>query len=156
PAVVPQLIERLHYDALDIVSAARKLGEAMEPTALSPIRERLSKIGNRLSNVVIGRQMKDPLTGFFVIRRDAFMKITPLLSGPGFKLLLDNLHSEKALRHPELPFDFGRRMAGESKLDTYVPWQYATFLLSKMTKGVVPASLISFLVVGASGLFVHF
>lgn len=156
PAVVPQLVERLRGEALDIVSAARKLDDAMEPTALSPMRERLSKIGNRMSNLVIGRQMNDPLTGFFVIRRDAFMKIAPRLSDPGFKLLLDILHSEKTLRHAELPFDFGRRMAGESKLDTYVAWQFATFLLSKMTKGVVPASLISFLVVGASGLFVHF
>ena len=73
----------------------------------------LSKIGNRLSRFVLGRDIADPLTGFFVIRRDAFLRVAPQLRDPGFKLLLDILSSDRELRHCEVPFDFGQRLHGE-------------------------------------------
>ena len=104
---------------------------------------------------MLGRDIADPLTGFFVIRRDAFLRVAPQLRDPGFKLLLDILSSDRELRHSEVPFDFGQRLHGESKLDSFVAWQFATYLMSRLTRGIVPASLISFLIVGGSGVFVH-
>lgn len=71
-------------------------------------------------------------------------------------MLLDILHSNKALKHAEVPFYFGVRLNGQSKLDGYVIWKFVTFLLSKSTAGGLPVSLISFLLVGGSGIFVHF
>ncbi|NTI44586.1 glycosyltransferase [Rhizobium rhizogenes] len=155
PAVVPQLVQRLQSGSLDVVSAARRLDEGVNPAALSALRRRISDCGNALSSIVIGRRMTDPLTGFFVIRRDSFLEIAPRLGDPGFKLLLDILHTKKSLRHAEVPFDFGVRVNGESKLDACVLWRFATFLMSKMTGSILPANLISFLCVGASGVLVH-
>ena len=97
----------------DIVSAARRLDEGIDVSALGPFRLGLSKIGNRLSRFVLGRDIADPLTGFFVIRRDAFLRVAPHLRDPGFKLLLDILSSDRELRHSEVPFDFGQRLHGE-------------------------------------------
>lgn len=156
PAVLIEMIERMERDGLDIVSAARRLEEDQALEGLSPLRRRLSQIGNALSSFVIGRRLSDPLTGFFLIRRDRFLEIAPKLGDPGFKLLLDILYSDMTLRHGEVYFDFGTRLHGSSKLDSYVLWKFATFLMSKMTKGIVPANLISFLFVGGSGVFVHF
>ncbi|KRB53082.1 glycosyl transferase [Rhizobium sp. Root708] len=156
PAVINEMAERLESDKLHIVSAARRLEQDQELEGLSPIRQKLSTFGNWLSSRVLGRKLIDPLTGFFVIRRDSFIETAPHLGDPGFKLLLDILYSNKALRHAEVPFDFGVRLAGQSKLDSYVVWKFVTFLLSKMTGGLVPVSLISFLLVGGSGIFVHF
>lgn len=155
PAIVPRLVQRLQSGTLDVVSAARRLDEGVNPVALSALRRRMSDYGNALSSFVIGRRLSDPLTGFFIIRRDIFLEIAPRLGDPGFKLLLDILHSKKSLRHAEVPFDFGIRMNGESKLDACVLWRFATFLMSKMTGGVLPANLISFLCVGATGVLVH-
>nr|WP_222857895.1 glycosyltransferase [Rhizobium cauense] len=156
PAVIQEMVERLERDGLHIVSAARRLERDQEMEGLSPLRQKLSTFGNWLSGIVLGRTLSDPLTGFFIIRRDSFLQTAPHLGDPGFKLLLDILHSNKALRHGEVPFDFGVRLHGQSKLDVYVIWKFVTFLLSKLTGGILPVSLISFLLVGGSGIFVHF
>jgi dolichol-phosphate mannosyltransferase len=152
---IKRMIEPIRAGEAEIVSAARQLDKGIDAAALGPFRVTLSKLGNRLSAFVLGRDIADPLTGFFVIRREAFLHAAPALRDPGFKLLLDILSSDRKLRHSEVPFDFGQRLHGESKLDSYVAWQFATYLLSKFAGGFVPASLISFLIVGGSGVFVH-
>jgi dolichol-phosphate mannosyltransferase len=155
PAVVKSLLDPIRSGEAEVVSAARRLDDGLDEATLHPLRARLSKAGNWLSSLVLGRKVDDPLTGFFAIRREAFINVAPELRDPGFKLLLDILSSDHKLRHREVPFDFGQRLSGESKLDSFVAWQFATFLASKLTRGVVPASLISFLIVGGSGVFVH-
>ena len=155
PEIIESMVAPIRAGNADIVSAARRLDEGTDVSALGPFRLGLSKIGNQLSRFVLGRDIADPLTGFFVIRRDAFLRVAPHLRDPGFKLLLDILSSDRDLRHSEVPFDFGQRLHGESKLDSFVAWQFATYLMSRLTRGIVPASLISFLIVGGSGVFIH-
>ena len=155
PEAVKRMIAPIRAGEAEIVSAARQLDQGVDAAALDPFRVSLSKLGNRLSAFVLGRDIADPLTGFFVIRREAFLHAAPALRDPGFKLLLDILSSDRKLRHSEVPFDFGQRLHGKSKLNSFVAWQFATYLLSKLVGGFVPASLISFLIVGGSGVFVH-
>jgi dolichol-phosphate mannosyltransferase len=156
PVVINSMISQMEEQELDIVSAARKLDELGDEDALSPLRNKLSRLGNWLCSLVLRRKLSDPLTGYFLIRRDAFIKIAPQLSDPGFKTLLDILHSDKSLRHAEVLFEFGARQHGESKFDAFVAWTFVTFLMSKAVGGVLSAKLISFLAVGAFGLFIHF
>lgn len=156
PKYIPQMIDRLQADQLDIISASRKLDEISGSQSLSRWRTRMSRVGNFFSSRVIGRVLNDPLTGFFLMKREAFMALAPGLSDPGFKLLLDILSSNHRLKHAELPFNFGTRMSGDSKLDSYVAWQFGTFLVSKATGSLIPAKLVSFILVGFTGLAVHF
>ena len=62
----------------------------------------------------------------------------------------------KPLKTVELPFTFGSRIKGESKLDTMVAWEYAMLLLDKMVGGYVPVRFLMYLGVGTFGLGVHF
>ncbi|WP_349961906.1 glycosyltransferase [Rhizobium sp. ZPR3] len=156
PMVLSELVARLERDNLDVVSAARRLDGCDGLSGLSPLRHRISLFGNWCSSLILGRKLLDPLTGFFLIRRSSFLEVAPHLGDPGFKLLLDILYSHRNLRHAEVPFEFASRQHGESKLDCYVAWKFLTFTLSKMTGGMLPVSLISFLFVGGSGLGVHF
>jgi len=71
-------------------------------------------------------------------------------------LLLDLLISNPSVRHLEIPFEFRKRRAGESKLDLANAWELLCFLISKVFGGVLPPTFISFGLVGASGVFVHF
>jgi dolichol-phosphate mannosyltransferase len=105
-------------DDVDIVSAARRLEDNETMEGLSPLRRRLSQIGNALSSFVIGRKLSDPLTGFFLIRRERFRQIAPNLGDPGFKLLLDILYTDKTLRHGEVYFNFGTRLHGSCRYMT--------------------------------------
>lgn len=154
PHVIQRMVDRIGNGDVDMVSASRRL-EVADPRALSASRRAFSKAGNFASNIVLGRQLTDPLTGFFVIRRGTFFDLAQDLGDPGFKLLLDILISRPALRHAEVPFEFGARRSGASKLDSLVAWQFMTFLVSKLTRGILPASFVSFLFVGGTGVFVH-
>lgn len=155
PAVIPKLIAPLDAGQADIVSAARDLVAPEGPGGLSSWRRRLSRLGNMLCRLAIHRDVRDPLTGLFAIRRAAFVDEVRRLSDSGFKLLFDILASNPDLRHVEVPFSFGERRAGESKLDFANIWQFGILLIEKLTRGIVPARLLSFLLIGGSGFAVH-
>jgi dolichol-phosphate mannosyltransferase len=156
PEVIVDMVARMEADGLDIISAARQLDDIGASDALSPVRNKISKLGNKLCEILLKRKLSDPLTGYFIIRRDAFLRVAPQLGDAGFKILLDILYSDKSLKHAEIPFEFGSRRQGESKFDSFVAWTFLSFLLSKISGGLLPPKLVSFLLVGALGLPVHF
>jgi dolichol-phosphate mannosyltransferase len=96
------------------------------------------------------------MSGFFMIRRDRFEEIAPKLSTQGFKILLDIIASAKgSLRTIEIPFTFGTRLHGESKLDSMVALDFLGLVLAKLTNDVVSLRFLLFAMVGGIGLFVH-
>lgn len=110
-------------------------------------------LANKLTKTAIG----DPMSGFFMLTRDAFMGSLPGLSSVGFKILLDIAASSPTpLRVAEVPFTFRTRQHGESKLDGLVLWEYLQLLLDKAFGHVVPIRFVSFALVGGSGVVVHF
>ena len=155
PMLIQKLIDPLKRGDADVVSASRRLGEEVQNGALTPFRQRLSIWGNRACRWVLRRPVEDPLTGFFAMRWESFLDVAPRLGDPGFKLLFDILLNGPALRHREVPFDFGTRRSGRSKLDLSVAWQFGTYFLSTLTRGIIPTALVSFLFVGAIGVGVH-
>jgi dolichol-phosphate mannosyltransferase len=120
-------------------------------------RIKISKMGARLAKLVVKQELSDPMSGFFMLRRDVFERVVRRLSAKGFKILLDIFASApKPLKVVELPFTFGSRIKGESKLDTMVAWEYAMLLLDKMLGSYVPVRFLMYLGVGTFGLGVHF
>lgn len=119
-------------------------------------RVRKSEFATRLAAIVTKTRVSDPMSGFFVARRDAVLDAVPNMSGVGFKVLLDLLASSpRPLAVAEVPYTFRPRTAGESKLDSMVALEYLLLLLDKVTRGAVPARMILFLGVGAAGLIVN-
>jgi dolichol-phosphate mannosyltransferase len=120
-------------------------------------RIKISKAGARLARLIVKQDLSDPMSGFFMLRRDVFDRVVRRLSAKGFKILLDIFASAPApLKVVELPFTFGSRIKGESKLDTMVAWEYAMLLLDKMLGSYVPVRFLMYLGVGTFGLGVHF
>ncbi|MDO7843422.1 glycosyltransferase family 2 protein [Sphingomonas immobilis] len=110
-------------------------------------------LANRLTRTAIG----DPMSGFFMLTRSAFMAALPGLSSVGFKILLDIAASSPTpLRVAEVPFTFRARQHGESKLDGLVLWEYLQLLLDKAFGHIIPVRFIGFAIVGGSGVVVHF
>lgn len=72
----------------------------------------------------------DPMSGFFGVRKESFLKARNLNS-QGFKIALDMLVKAQIPSHPiaEVPFAFGLRSVGESKLTGKVMLRYLTQLL---------------------------
>ena len=153
--IIPEMLTRLEQGA-DMVIGSRFADNASADGLSSKGREMMSRVGNLLSRIFIRQQLSDPLTGFFALRTEDFLHLTPKLSDSGFKILVDLLIEGHFPRVDEVGFTFRKREAGDSKLDRVILWQFGTFLIEKMTRGLLPARFISFAIVGGSGVFVHF
>jgi dolichol-phosphate mannosyltransferase len=154
PALIPKMLEVLQ-SGHDIVSGSRFLVGATEK-GLSDRRRRLSDWGNRLTNRFLGTALSDPLTGFFATSRRLFLDSIPLMQADGFKVFFDLVYHNRSVTIRELPFDFQRRQHGQSKLQLYVLWLLACDIVSKLSRGMLPPRLISFVGVGLIGSIFHF
>lgn len=150
------MLDRIRQGDVDLVIGSRFLNGS--PTAAySRKRLALSELATKLAKRLVGTPMSDPMSGFFMITRDAFMGSLPRLSSVGFKILLDiTASATPPLRIAEVPIKFRRRQHGESKLDTLVVWEFAQLLLDKTFGRFVPIRFLSFSFVGGTGLVVHF
>ena len=119
-------------------------------------RAAMSQLATRVAGWITGLTLRDPMSGFFVMRREAFLEALPKLSSIGFKILMDIIASSRQrLRIVELPYTFRARRSGESKLDVMVLWEYLLLVADKFAGGVIPPRFISFALVGGSGVLVH-
>lgn len=120
-------------------------------------RIKASKFATRLSKLITGQKISDPMSGFFMLTRASLNKCIRKLSLQGYKLLLDIVTSYPGqMKIMEVPYEFRKRQHGDSKLDSMIVMEFAMMLIEKVTRGVIPARFILFSAVGASGLIVHF
>jgi dolichol-phosphate mannosyltransferase len=149
------MLERLRGGNCDLVVASRYLGGG-SAAGLSKQRARASRFANMLVHRLLGIDLTDPMSGHFMIRREAFEPLAPAISSQGFKILLDILATKPgSLRVVELPSSFHERRHGESKLDSKVALDFAALLTAKLTNDAVSARFLLFCLVGTSGLVVH-
>ncbi len=74
-----------------------------------------------------GCRAKDPMTGFFMVRRECIEGIG--FQPKGFKLLLEILVRGRLHAVEEIPMAFGLRSRGASKANFKVGWDYARLLV---------------------------
>ncbi|MFZ1989683.1 MAG: glycosyltransferase family 2 protein [Alphaproteobacteria bacterium] len=153
--ILPQMIKKLEtHPKTELVIGSRYAAGGGIGQFTSD-RAAYSKFATRLGNMVTKTHVADPMSGFFAIKREAFMPVAHKLSNEGFKILFDILaSSQRPLVIAEIPYEFGERVHGESKLDTAVAWQYVELLLDKLIGRYVPVRLIKFGLVGLSGVVV--
>jgi dolichol-phosphate mannosyltransferase len=113
PKFIGQLVSRIDGN-VDVVVASRYMRGGVLNLNLN--RALVSNIASLLAHVVIGnsRVCSDPLSGFFICKRDWIIQLHPY--GGKNKLLLYILAKYKGLRICEVPFSMGRRASGESKI----------------------------------------
>src|SRR6476659_9211422 len=119
-------------------------------------RAGISALATEVAKRGLRVQLADPMSGFFMIRTDRFEQLAPQLSTQGFKILLDIVATARGnLRVKEIPYSFGSRLHGESKLDSTVALDFLGLVLAKLTGDVVSLRFLLFAMVGSTGLFVH-
>ena len=156
PALLAGMLERLRQGHTDLVIASRYMpgGSVGEWDAS---RLRVSEFATRLSRLITRQPVSDPMSGYFMLRREVFEAALGRLSSLGFKILLDLIASSPApLRLAEVPLQFGKRHAGESKLSANVAWEFLLLLGDKLFGRFVPVRFVAFGAIGASGAVVHF
>ena len=153
--VLPAMLARLKSGEADLVAATRYVAGG-SAASFSEKRGTISRLATRLTHRLVGTPLTDPMSGFFMMRRDRFDEIAPRLSPAGFKILLDIAATAgPRLRIAEQPYSFGERFEGESKFNIQIGVEFLGLLLAKMTGDLFDPRFIFFAIVGSIGLFVH-
>lgn len=119
-------------------------------------RKSMSELATRVSGLVLKQPISDPMSGFFMVRREVLEGSVRQLSGIGFKILLDILVSApRTLQVTEVPYQFRNRNSGESKLDSTVIWEFGMMLADKTVGRFIPVRFLAFSLIGGLGVFVH-
>lgn len=153
-SLLPGMLNALRHEPCDIVVGSRYVagGGVGE---WNKTRASMSGFATKLSRLICKTEIADPMSGFFMLRRDVFESAVRDLSGQGFKILLDLLASLPAPpRLKELPYQFRNRRYGESKLDTMVTWEFGMLLADKLVGHIVPVRFALFATIGALGVVV--
>jgi dolichol-phosphate mannosyltransferase len=153
---LPKMLALLQSGTADLVVGSRYV-EGGSADSFNRQRAGASQLATEVAKRVLRVKIADPMSGFFMIRKDRFEQLAPKLSTQGFKILLDIVATARGeLRTVEIPYTFGSRLHGESKLDSMVALDFLGLVLAKLTNDVVSLRFLLFAMVGSIGVFVHF
>ena len=154
-ALLPRMLKRLTDDEADLVVGSRYI-DGTKSEGLAGARSTISHTATGLAQKLLGTSLSDPMSGFFMARRECVEQVAGRLSPIGFKILLDLvLTAQGHLRVVEEPYTFRERHAGESKFDLRIGIEFLGLLLAKLTGGVVDSRFLMFALVGSVGLVVN-
>jgi len=99
-----------------------------------PLSRRIvSKMAALASKIILGISVTDPMSGYFIVRKETYEKIKDKMNPKGFKIFLEVLfwskNTCKDLKLKESGITFRPRTAGKSKLGAKVIFEYFTSLI---------------------------
>src|SRR5918999_6356818 len=147
PELITALLEQAESRDLDLVVASRYCMDG-DAGSFGWARAMASRSTTTAARMLFPRRLRDvsdPMSGFFLVRRDAVA--VDRLRPRGFKILLELLVRNPGLRTGEVSFAFGERRAGRSKATIREGVRYLS-LLARLR-------FARFGVVGLSGLVVN-
>jgi len=126
PELLPELISTV-FGGTDLVIGSRYT-EGGGLGSWNPIRKLISAAAVWVTWPIqrSGLRAKDPMSGFFFVRRDCLNGID--FQEAGFKLLLEILVRARLASVHEVPFAFGQRFRGASKANMKVAVDYGKLL----------------------------
>ncbi|HEX3659842.1 MAG TPA: polyprenol monophosphomannose synthase [Acidobacteriaceae bacterium] len=127
PELLPQLWVAIESGADLVIGSRYTCGGSLRGWA--PARHLISRFAVWMTLPVqrSGIRVCDPMSGFFMVRRSCIDRIE--LQKTGFKILLEILARAEIRSVVEVPFPFGRRLAGTSKAGFRIAFQYLALLL---------------------------
>jgi dolichol-phosphate mannosyltransferase len=155
PGILTEMLSALREGPHNLAIGSRYVGGG-SVGEWSKRRHQYSQIATTVSKLVTHQEVTDPMSGFFMIKRELFDLAVHNLCGKGFKILLDILAAARdKVSLVELPYTFRQRFAGASKLRVSIILEFAILLLDKTVGRVVPYRFILFVLVGSVGALLH-
>ncbi len=134
PELIVSLVETLAR--VDLCIASRFNWDNVI-AGLSPVRRFASRCAGRLAFLLFPgalRNVSDPMSGYFAVRRSSLDvgRLDPV----GYKILLEILGTHQHFTVEEVPFSFGRRVNGDSKAGLHEGMRFLrhVFQLRRRTK----------------------
>jgi dolichol-phosphate mannosyltransferase len=153
-SLINSMLEKIENNH-DLIVASRYI-DGGSSSGFSALRAKISLCSTALARRFLKINLRDPMSGFFMIRRSIVEEVVHSLSTQGYKILLDIVATKQGeLRIAELPYKFRSRLHGESKLDSNVAMDFLSLLINKLTYGLISLRFILFGFVGLTGLILH-
>ena len=134
PKYIPYFFKQISSGKYDIVIGARNF-QKRDRIRLSFTRYILSKFLIIIFNFLLGKKSNDPMSGFFIFKREIFIKSRKKLFGKGFKILSDLLYSSNNnLQSCDINIIFKSRKNNSSKLGIKVLFYIIKFIILKFVK----------------------
>ena len=153
PEKIPELIKELGKGANIAIASRHIQGGGTEKW--SYFRKLTSYGAEFLAKTILPkiREISDPLSGFFALKREVIKESN--LNPSGYKILLEILVKGNYKKVAEVPFVFKGRKSGKSKLNLKEGINYLkhVYKLSRSEKEV--SRFLKFCLVGLSGVFVN-
>jgi dolichol-phosphate mannosyltransferase len=134
PELLPELLRAIE-NGTDIAIGSRYV-QTKRVEGWNPLRQAISWL-TTLTTLPLQRpgvHVKDPMSGFFIVRRECIDGIQ--FQREGFKILFEILVRGRIHSATEVPFQFGLRQAGKSKADMTVAFHYFS-LLGKLSRDLI-------------------
>ncbi|MCX7623433.1 MAG: glycosyltransferase family 2 protein, partial [Thermomicrobium sp.] len=154
PELLPRLLATAQLHDVDLVVGSRYRDDG-QARGLQFLRLAVSRASTTLARLAFPLRMRsvtDPMSGFFVVRRDRLQ--LDALRPRGFKILLEILVRHPRLRVAEVSYVFGHRHAGQSKATLREGFRYLG-QLATLRLGEERARFAGFAAIGATGLVVN-
>ena len=136
PKYILNLVKNFNKTNSDIVVGTRDL-TSTKKTKLSIFRLGSSFIVTTFLNIALGKKTSDPLTGFFLFKKEIYKKNKKQLFAKGYKILADLIYSSKEkLNIVDVGINFGNRARGESKMSFKILIILISFIAQKFQNRV--------------------
>jgi dolichol-phosphate mannosyltransferase len=109
PEDLKKMLEKI--PEYDIVIGSKLVPGGKTEDSLSRIT--VTTVTNLLTRMILGIKVKDPMTGFMLVKRNSIEKIK--LKPRGYKIVVEVIYKSKA-KITEVPITFHKRKAGKTKV----------------------------------------
>lgn len=154
PEMIPTLLSGMAQTGADIVVPCRYM-EGGSTAGFSSLRKAMSLVAKWLAQALLScaRRTRDPLSGFFVLKRSVIegANLQPI----GWKVLLEVLARGNYRLVLDVPYAFRARNSGISKMTLRQQWDFLLHLTSLLLPGVGWRRIVRFGLVGAGGVVVN-
>ncbi len=153
-SVLPVMLELLRSDSADVVVGSRET-EGGGYGEWSKRRRLVSWVAAGMAKVFLRVPTDDPMSGFFILTREAYEDTAPQINPKGFKVLLEFIGRNRSLRVSEVGYEFSNRVHGQTKLSRSVIRSYLLAVAElRLGRQVDPVFLL-YLMVGIFGVLVN-
>jgi dolichol-phosphate mannosyltransferase len=128
PSDIPKMIKIFFDKKIDILIGARNFKKKIK--GLSYIRFYISKLLIIFLNLFLITKTNDPLSGFFIFKKNIYMKNKKNYFGKGYKILIDILYNtHDTIRIYDHKINFRLRNAESSKMNYKIALLFIKFII---------------------------
>ena len=132
PKDIKKLLKIFQYKKAHIVIGSRELFTRKKHN-LSFMRLSASRILIFIVNILLGNKTSDPMSGFFIFKKEIFIRNKYKLFNKGYKILMDLIYlDEKYQRIYDVKINFANRKKGESKMNMKILLSLIYMILYKL------------------------